>query len=139
MHGLHDRREHRRLAVGLVQHAAVLAVAAQGGRDVGGDHEDRRPRRPRLADRAERVRRARAGGGQRDAEPARRPRVAVGRVRGGLLVADADEPDRGLAQRLPQREVVDPGQPEADLDARALELVDDDLRSRGIGPDATGL
>ena len=43
VHGLHDRREHRRLTVGLVQDAAVLAGPAQAARDVGGDHEDRRP------------------------------------------------------------------------------------------------
>ena len=66
-----------------------------------------------------------------------RARVAVGGVRGGLLVAHADEADRGLAQRLPEREVVDSGQSEADLDARALELVDDHLRTRGHGPDRT--
>ena len=91
---LHHRREHRRLVGRLVQHAAVDTRAAQRGRDVGGDHEDRRARRPRLADGAERVGRARAGGGQRDAERAGGTRIAVGGVRGGLLVADADEPDR---------------------------------------------
>ena len=96
--------------------------AAQRRRDVGRDHEDRRPRRPRLADRPERVRRARPGGRQRDAEPPRRARVSVGGVGGGLLVADADEPDRRLPQRLPQRQVVHPGQAEADLHACRLQL-----------------
>ena len=66
---------------------------------------------------------------QRDAEPPGRARVAVGRVRRRLLVAHADEPDRRLAQRLPQREVVHAGQAEADLDAGLLQLLDDDLRS----------
>ena len=65
----------------------------------------------------ERVRRARPGRGQRHAQPARRARVPVGGVGGRLLVADADEPDRRLAQRLPEREVVHAGQPEADLHA----------------------
>ncbi len=88
-------REHRRLVGGLVQDAAVGAGTAQRRRDVGRDDEDRRARRPRLADRPERVRRARAGRRQRDAEPPGRARVAVGRVGRGLLVADADEPDRG--------------------------------------------
>jgi hypothetical protein len=57
-------------------------------------------------------------------------RVPVGGVRGGLLVADPDEPDRGLAQSLPEREVVDAGEAEADLDPGVLELLDDDLCSR---------
>ena len=68
---------------------------------------------------------------QRDAEPAGGAGVAVRRVGRGLLVADADEPDRGRPQRLPQREVVHAGQPEADLHSRPLELFDDDLRSSG--------
>ena len=114
-----------------MQHAAVLARPPQRRRDVGRDHQDRRARGPRLTDRAERVRRARARRRQRDAEPAGRPRVAVRRVRRGLLVAHADEPDRRRAQRLPQREVVDAGQPEADLHPGPFELVDDDLRTRG--------
>ena len=57
-------------------------------------------------------------------------RVPVGGVRGGLLVADADEPDARLAQGLPEREVVDAGEAEADLHAGLLELLDDDLCSR---------
>ncbi len=71
---------------------------------------------------------------QRDAEPARRAGVAVGGVGRGLLVAHADEPDRRRPQRLPEREVVDSGQAEADLHARPLELFDDDLRASGHGP-----
>ena len=53
------------------------------------------------------------GGRQRDAELAGRARVAVGGVGRGLLVANADQPDRRLAQRLPEREVVHAGQAEA--------------------------
>ena len=125
----HHRPEHLRLPARLVQHAAIDARPPQRGRDVGRDHEDRRPRRPRLADRPERVRRAGPGRRQRDAEPPGRARVAVRRVRRGLLVAHADEPDRRLAQRLPERQVVDARQPEADLHARVLELRHDRLRS----------
>jgi hypothetical protein len=118
---LHHRREHRRLVGRLVQDAAVGAGAPQRGRDVGRDDEHRRARRPRLADRRQRVGRARPRGGQRDAEPPAGARVAVGRVRRRLLVAYADEPDRRCAQRLPQRQVVDARQAEADLDAARLE------------------
>ena len=128
MRRLRHRREHRRLVGRLVQHAAVGVRAAQRRRDVGRDHEHRRARRPRLADRAERVRGARPGRRQRDAEPPGRPRVAVGGVRRGLLVADADEPDRRVAQRLPQREVVHARAGRSTtLDAALLEQVDDQL------------
>jgi hypothetical protein len=48
-------------------------------------------------------------------------------------VADADEPDRRVAQGLPQREVVHPGQPEAELDPALLEQSDDQLRATGHG------
>ena len=89
--------------------------------DVGGDHEDRLARRPGLADGRQRVRRARPGGGERHAEPAARPRVAVGRVGGRLLVANADEPDGRAVQLAPQREVVHAREPEGDRDARVLE------------------
>ena len=127
------RPEHVGLAGGLVQDAAVHAVAPQRRRDVGRDHEDRRARRPRLADRAERVGGTRAGRRQRDAEPPGRAGVPVRGIRGRLLVAHADQPDRRRAQRLPQREVVDPGQAEAHLDAGVLELRDDDLGTGGHG------
>ena len=61
---------------------------------------------------------------KRDAELAAGARVPVGRVRRGLLVADADEADPGLAERLPERQVVHTGQAEADLDARVLQLLE---------------
>ncbi len=122
-------REHRRLVGRLVQHAAVDAGTPQARGDVGRDHQHRRARRPRLADRGERVRGAGAGGRQRDAELAGRARVAVGGVRGGLLVADADQPDRRVAQRLPERQVVHAGQAEAHLDAALLEQAQDQLRA----------
>ena len=54
-------------------------------------------------------------------EPAAGAGVAVGRVGGRLLVADADEPDRRPVQLTPEREVVNAGEPEGHGDARALE------------------
>jgi hypothetical protein len=129
----HDRREHRRLIGRLVQDAAVGVRLPQGGGDVGGDHQHGRSRRPRLAHRAERVRGARPGRGDRDSELPGRPRIAVGRVGGGLLVPDPDQPDARVAQRLPQRQVVHAGQPEAQLDAALLEQIDDETRAGGHG------
>ncbi len=41
----------------------------------------------------------------------------------------ADEPHARVAQRLPEREVVHAWQAEADVDARVLEQVDDQLRA----------
>ena len=133
MDRLDHRREHRPLVGGLVQHAAVRVGAPQRRRDVGRDDQDRRPRRPRLADGAERVRRPGPGGRDRDTEPPGRARVAVGRVGRRLLVPHADQPDPRVAQRLPQRQVVDARQPEADLDAAVLEQVDDETRAGGHG------
>ena len=133
VHRLCHRREHRPLVGGLVQHAAVRVRAPQGRRDVGRDHQHRRPRRPRLADGAERVGRARARGRDGDPEPPGRAGVAVGRVGGRLLVAHADQPDRRVPQRLPQRQVVHSREAEADLDPAFLEEVDDQMRAGGHG------
>ena len=132
--GLDDGREHLRLAGGLVQDAPVLADAPQRRRDVGRDDQHRRARRPRLTHGAQGVRRAWPRGGQRHAQPARGPRVAVRRVRRRLLVPHTHEPDRRRAQRLPQGEVVHARQPEAHLHSGPLELRHDDLRSRGHRP-----
>ncbi len=76
---------------------------------------------PRLADGRERVRRAGSGGRQRDAELAAGAGIAVGGVGRGLLVPYAHQPDRRIAQRTPEREVVDAGQAEGELDPRSLE------------------
>ena len=104
---LDDGREHRRLVGRLVQDPAPDAGPARARRDVGGDHEHGLARGPRLADGGERVGGAGPGGGERDAEPAARAGVAVGRVGGRLLVAHAHEPDRRAVQLAPEREVVD--------------------------------
>ena len=65
--------------------------------------------------------RAGPGGGEGHSDPAVRPRVAVGRVGGGLLVADAHEAHGRLAEGPPQGQVVDPGKAERHVDARVLE------------------
>ncbi len=48
----------------------------------------------------------------------------------GVLHETRDQADRRRPQRLPEREVVHAGKPEAHLDARLLERRDDRLRSR---------
>ncbi len=133
---LGHRSEHRGLVAGLVQAPAVGVGAADGCRNVGGDDQHRRAGRHRLSGGAQRVGGPRPGGHHRDAEATRGARVPVGRVDGRLLVADADEPDRRLRQRLPDREVVDAWQPEGNRDAEALERLDD--ADRGGGGDGLG-
>ena len=115
---LHHRLEHRGLVGRLVQRAPPDPGATHRGGHVGGDHQHRRARCPRLADRPQRVGRARAGGRERHAELSARPRVTVGRVGGGLLVANPHQADRRIAERPPQRQVVHARQAEGDLDAQ---------------------
>ena len=111
-----------------MQRSAPDARAAHAAGHVGGDHEQRRPRRERLADRGQGV--GRAGPGRHDGDPeaAAGTGVAVGRVRGGLLVAHPDEPDRRLLERPPEREVVHARQSERHLDAGRLERPDYGVR-----------
>ena len=52
-----------------------------------------------------------------------RARVAVGGVRGDLLVARRDEPDPALAERVEERDVRVAAQAEDDLDAEPLEIL----------------
>ena len=95
--------EQRGLVGGLVQRAADDAGALEARRDVGRDDDDRAcarptPRRSRRAcwRRRDQVR------DERDADPAGGAGVAVGGVDGGLLVADADEADRGRSAAPPR-------------------------------------
>ena len=127
---LGHRREHRGLVARLVQDAPVHALAAQRGRDVGGDDQHRRSGCHRLAGGAERVGGAGPGRHERHSEPPCGPRIAVGGVRRGLLVTDPDEADRRTGERLPDRQVVDPGQAERDLDPEALERLHHPARRR---------
>ena len=102
-----DRREHRRLPIGLVQHAAVLARPAQRRRNVRRDHQHRRPRRPRLADRARACspHPARWSSARRPAGPSRartrrrrrRPPARGGRRRAGSATPAAPPTARGCA------------------------------------------
>jgi hypothetical protein len=57
-----------------------------------------------------------------------RSRVAVGRVRGDLLVPRADVADPAVSERVEHRDDRMPGQAEDDLDAEALEVVGQQIR-----------
>ena len=52
--------------------------------------------------------------------------VRLGRVRGALLVAAGDEPDRRVVQRVEHGQVALAGEAEREVDAVQLELVDED-------------
>ena len=69
-----------------------------------GQSDERSAIQERVGDRRDQVRRARAEGPQADAGPAGQTAVGVGHVRAALLVADGDELDRRIGQRLVQVE-----------------------------------
>ena len=95
---LGDGRDAVELVVNLVEHADVAAEARLG--HLAGDHEDGRRRGVRRADPGGRVEQARARDHQRGAELTGGAGVAVGHVRGRLLVPRGDELHRRLlAQR----------------------------------------
>src|SRR5207237_4648691 len=62
-----------------------------------------------------------------DAGAAGQPAVDVGHVRAALLVADRDELDRRVRQRLVEVERLLPGDPENVLDALGLEALHEDV------------
>jgi hypothetical protein len=66
--------------------------------------------------------------GQDDARFSRGARVAVGGVRGGLLVAGRHKPDPALAQRIEHRDDGMPAETEDHLDPELLEVVGDLIR-----------
>ena len=76
----------------------ALSLAVVNGIHLPGEQEHARGRELRLEQARHRVRRPGACADDRDAEPARRPRVAIGRVHRALFVTDADGLDRAIAQ-----------------------------------------
>ena len=66
--------------------------------DLAGDADDRNRVHHRVGDAGDQVGRAGPGGGQRDADLAARPRVAVGHMRGALFVADQHVANRVIEQ-----------------------------------------
>ena len=86
------------------------------------DADERRRVHPGVGDRRHQVRRARPGGGERDADAARRARVALRHVAGALLVAGEHVPDRRAArERVVGRQDRAAGDAEHGLDALRLE------------------
>ena len=83
--------------VGLLERVGSDQLAA----DLAGDADDRRRIHHRGGDAGDHVGRARTGGGDRDADLPRRAGVAVGHVRGALLV-----PHQHVANRVLQHRVV---------------------------------
>ena len=126
MAGLGKTRHHAELvgnfvdvALGLVQVSAVdLARQVQHGRQGC----------PGLDLASHGVGRSRPGRGQADPEPTRRPREAVGRADGSLLVADSDRANPAVTpDRVVDGEIMDAGDAENDVDSRPRELVHHDL------------
>ena len=74
------------------------------------------------------VGRARARGRERDADPARGLRVALGRVAGALLVARLDVGQIGVVERVVGRQVGAAGDPEDVLDALGLQGLEKCIR-----------
>ena len=74
--------------------------ADQAAADLAGDADDRRRVEHRGGDAGDHVGRARTGGGDRDADAPGRPRIAVGHVRGALLVPHQRVPDRVVEHRV---------------------------------------
>jgi hypothetical protein len=104
--------------------------AAERTRHLTDEEDQRRRVLPRRVHADRGLRRARATGDEADARPASELPVGLGRVRGPLLVAARDEPDRRVVQGVEHRQVALPGQAERQVDAVQLELVDEDPAAR---------
>ncbi len=109
-------------------------VAAEDlGRHLAGDADDRDGVQHGGGDAGDEVRRAGAAGGHADADPARGARVAVGHVRGALLVAHENVVDGELAQRVVDGQDGAAGIAEDGGDALAGEGGPEDLGAGELG------
>ena len=97
--------------------------------DLAGDEDDRDRVEHRRGDAGDEVRGAGTRGAEGDADAAAGAGVAVGRVRGSLLVADEDVVDRVVHHRVVDRQDRPAGVSEHGVDAFADEAFPDDLRS----------
>ena len=105
--------------VGLLVHALEVALA--------GERDERRAVEERVGDRGDEVRRARAQRAEADAGAPGQAAVHVGHVGAALLVADGDERDRGVGERLVEVERLLARDAEDVLDALGLEALDEDV------------
>ena len=129
IHALAERPEDLELISVLVQvHFLVRVPAVVIGRDVAGDHDHRDRVERRIGHAGCGVGQAGAEVRQHDAGLARRARVAVGGMRGDLLVAGRDEPDAALAERVEKADDGVAAQAEDHLDAEALEVFGQQIR-----------
>ena len=111
------------LVVELVQDADLLADLVT--RDLSGDHQHRRRGGIRGVQAGRRVEQAGPRYRHRHADAAAGPRVAVGHVGRGALVAHGDEAERLVAERGDDAVELDAGKPERHLHAFASESLDD--------------
>ena len=104
-------------------------LADQRAGHVAGDRDHRHRVEERRPDAGDQVGRARAGGAHAHADPAGDPRVAVGRVRAALLVADQDVAQlRVVAEDVVERQDHAARVAEEDVDALAQERLAQDVR-----------
>ena len=96
-------------------------VADDRGRHLAGDRDDRDRVHLRVGEGGHEVAAAGAGRRHRDADLAGRPRIPLGRVARALLVPAQDVPDRRVEQRVVRGQDRPAGDPEDDVDAFALE------------------
>ena len=116
------------VGVGMHQELLVRVTAVVVRRDVAGD-DDHRNRVERGIGHARRgVREPRAEVAEHHAHLAGRARVAIGRVRGELLVPRRDEPDLALLERVEHPDHRVAAESEDDLDADPLEVLGDQVR-----------
>ena len=108
----------------LVQvHFLVRMAAVEVGLHVAGDHHHRDRIERGVGDAGRRVGQPGTEMGEQDARLAGGARVAVGGVRGDLLVPRADVADAAAPERVEHADDRVAGQPEDHLDAEALEVV----------------
>ena len=107
----------------LVRMAAVVV-----GRHVAGDHHHRNRVERGVGHAGRGVGQARPEVAQHDSWLSGDPGVAVGRVRGDLLVAAGDEADAALAERIEHGDVGVTAQAEDDLDPDPLEVLHQQIR-----------
>ena len=104
---------------------------------LAGERDERRAIEERVGDRGDEVRGARTERAEAHAGAAGQPPVRVGHVGAALLVADGDELDRGVGQRLVEVERLLAGDAEHVLDALGLEALDEHIGCSALGHAST--
>ena len=131
---LRDRLEHRDdvdVLVGLLVHALEVALAGQ--------RDERRAVEERVGDAGDEVGRARPERAEADAGAPGQAPVHVGHVGAALLVADGDERDRGVLERLVEVQRLLARDAEDVLDALGLEALHEQVRRLPLRPLAPSL